>query len=89
MLPIDEMIEQNEIQDGVNSALVRIIQVLACAVTAKLPEGNRAEFQSILQDISEDEELLNELSDNGKQAFAHVASSVAAAVKNQFNNTHG
>jgi len=89
MLPIDEMIEQTEIQDGVNTAVISIIQVLACAIAAKLPDGKKWTFQAALQDVAGDEELTGELSENGKQAFNHVANNVASAVENFLSRNQG
>ena len=83
------MIEQTEIQEGVNTAVVSIIQVLACAIVAKLPEDKRWKLQSVLQDVAGNEELISELSDNGKQAFNHVANSVASAVEHHLNRNPG
>jgi hypothetical protein len=81
MLPIDEMNDAVEIQDGLNSATLEVLKLIAWVVAARLPEGHRAEFHEMLRNLPMEFESFRSMPVNSQASFSHVINAVAERVE--------
>ncbi|MGY4663247.1 hypothetical protein ACVWZ9_004041 [Pseudomonas chlororaphis] len=77
----DEMLDEFEVQDGVNCATVELLKIIAWTVAARLPAEHRGDFQEMLESIPSTFEPFREMPVNAQEAFSHVVNVVSEAVK--------
>ncbi|MGY2337984.1 hypothetical protein ACW9HW_01895 [Pseudomonas sp. SDO5532_S415] len=78
---LEEIVENLDVQAGVNTAVIEILKRLSWTITARLPAEFRSDFQEMIADLSKDEVVTQELSDLQKEAFDEVVDVVASTIE--------
>ncbi|HVI40180.1 MAG TPA: hypothetical protein VM577_05935 [Anaerovoracaceae bacterium] len=81
MFDLDEIDAALETQNGVNSATLEILKLVAWAVAARLPEDHRAEFHEMLENIPNELETFRSMPVNSQIAFTQVLEEVSDKIK--------
>ncbi|WP_372438273.1 hypothetical protein ACCM60_14380 [Pseudomonas chlororaphis subsp. aureofaciens] len=70
-----------EIQEGLNSATLEVLKLIAWIVAARLPEDYRAEFHEMLRSLPIEFEPFRSMPVNSQASFSHVINAVADRVE--------